>query len=180
LHRGPNSIGRDSSNDFPIDDAAVSSHHCEVVVTESMIRVRDLGSCNGTFLDGQPISEAVLEDGQVLRLGTVVLLVVLPAPDIAIPELPPAEFITATTLADGRPACLYHPVVAATRRCSHCQHTFCETCVHRLRLMRKKHHYFCPECSGECFRLGELPHKPDSIARKVWKNLRFIFGRKRR
>ena len=180
LRRGSNWIGREPSNDLTIDDPTVSGHHCEIVVTDLDVRIRDLGSSNGTFIDGQPVKGADLRQGQVLMLGRVELVLDLPAAYIAIPELAPVEVLRATTLADGTPACLFHPQVAATFHCARCHHTFCESCVHRLRLIKGKHHILCPECSGECAVLDAEEEKGDSVAEKVWKNLRFIFGRRRR
>jgi hypothetical protein len=178
LRRGSNWIGRESSNDLTIDDPTVSSHHCEIVVTELEVRIRDLNSSNGTFIDGEPVREADLRQGQVLRVGQVELLLDLPSAYIAIPELAPADVLRAATLEDGTPACLHHPQVAAAFHCARCGHTFCEQCVHRLRLIKGRHHILCPECSGECAVLDAEEDRGDSIARKVWKNLRFIFGRR--
>ena len=64
-------IGRVEDNTFEIAEASVSSHHCEVLLRGSDVLVRDLNSTNGTFINGQKISESVLKPGQVLRLGQV-------------------------------------------------------------------------------------------------------------
>jgi pSer/pThr/pTyr-binding forkhead associated (FHA) protein len=64
-------IGRVDDNTFAIAEASVSSHHCEVLLRGSDVLVRDLNSTNGTFINGQKISESVLKPGQVLRLGQV-------------------------------------------------------------------------------------------------------------
>lgn len=180
LRRGANRLGRDPANDLPINDPTVSGQHCEIIVGDTTIRIRDLDSCNGTFLDGQPVSEAEIQPGQSLRVGTVELHLEFPGGRIAVPAMAPPEVLQAVTLPDGSPACLHHPEVAATRQCTRCRYAFCERCVHRLRLMKGKFHFFCPECSGECTRLGEPEAQGESIARRVWKNLRFIFARRRR
>ena len=73
LREGANRIGRSSDNDFAIADASISSSHCVITVSDGSVRVNDLGSTNGTFIDGQPVQEAILLDGQTLRLGTVEL-----------------------------------------------------------------------------------------------------------
>ena len=66
-------IGRVEDNTFHIQDASVSSHHCEVHLRGPDILIRDLNSTNGTFINNEKISEAVLKPGQTLRLGQVEL-----------------------------------------------------------------------------------------------------------
>lgn len=66
-------IGSQAGNDLVIDDTTVSRFHCEVVLDESKIRVRDLGSRNGTVVDGVSIMSAFLRAGSLLRLGKTVL-----------------------------------------------------------------------------------------------------------
>jgi pSer/pThr/pTyr-binding forkhead associated (FHA) protein len=64
-------IGRVEDNTFPIVDTSVSSHHCEVLLRGNEVLVRDTGSTNGTFIEGEKISESVLKPGQVLRVGQI-------------------------------------------------------------------------------------------------------------
>jgi predicted component of type VI protein secretion system len=65
-------VGRVDDNTFPIPEASVSSHHCEVLLRGSDIVVRDLNSTNGTFINGHQVSgEAPLKPGQILRLGQI-------------------------------------------------------------------------------------------------------------
>jgi pSer/pThr/pTyr-binding forkhead associated (FHA) protein len=66
-------IGRVDDNTFPITEASVSSHHCEVMLRGSDVVVHDLDSTNGTFINGEKITEAVLKPGQILRLGQIEL-----------------------------------------------------------------------------------------------------------
>jgi pSer/pThr/pTyr-binding forkhead associated (FHA) protein len=67
-------IGRVDDNTFPIAEASVSSHHCEVFLRGNDVVVTDLNSTNGTFINGDKITgEAILKPGQVLRLGQVEL-----------------------------------------------------------------------------------------------------------
>ena len=54
-------IGRVDDNTFHIQDASVSSHHCEVHLRGAEILIRDLNSTNGTFINNDKISEAVLK-----------------------------------------------------------------------------------------------------------------------
>lgn len=64
-------IGRVEDNTFQIAEPSVSSHHCEVLLRGSDVVVRDLASTNGSFIDGEKITEAVLKPGQKLRLGQI-------------------------------------------------------------------------------------------------------------
>src|SRR5712675_2314039 len=64
-------IGRVEDNTFQIPEPSVSSHHCEVLLRGSDIVVRDLESTNGTFINGEKVTETVIKPGQVLRLGQI-------------------------------------------------------------------------------------------------------------
>ncbi len=66
-------VGRVEDNTLQIPDPSVSSHHAEILLRGTDILVRDLNSTNGTFLNGEKISEIVLQPGQVLRFGQVEL-----------------------------------------------------------------------------------------------------------
>lgn len=66
-------IGRVEDNMFQIAEASVSSHHCEVHLRGNEVLIRDLNSTNGTFINGEKITESVLKPGQTLRLGNVEL-----------------------------------------------------------------------------------------------------------
>src|SRR5690242_17954024 len=72
LMPGLNRLGRNPTNDFRVADASISSFHCEVNLNpDNSLSVRDLASTNGTFIDGNQVSEGRLRPGQTLRLGTV-------------------------------------------------------------------------------------------------------------
>jgi len=64
-------IGRLEDNALQIPEASVSSHHCELIQRGSDLVVKDLNSTNGTFINGEKVSEAALKPGQILRLGQV-------------------------------------------------------------------------------------------------------------
>jgi hypothetical protein len=66
-------VGRLEDNTLQIPDPSVSSHHAEILLRGTEILVRDLNSTNGTFVNGEKISETVLQPGQVLRFGQVEL-----------------------------------------------------------------------------------------------------------
>ncbi len=63
------SIGSHASNDLVLDDPTVSRFHSEVVVDRRGVRVRDLDSLNGTFVDGTRVVEGFLRSGSTLRVG---------------------------------------------------------------------------------------------------------------
>jgi len=63
LKSGTNRVGRLEENDLHLGDGSVSSHHCEIILEGPTVRVRDLGSTNGTFIDGRPITDSVLAPG---------------------------------------------------------------------------------------------------------------------
>ena len=74
-----------------IDLAGVSRRHACIRIDGHQASVKDLGSKNGTFLNGQPVREAVpLVDGDRIRLGSVVITFRIPPPpestDTVIPK----------------------------------------------------------------------------------------------
>lgn len=70
-------VGRALDNDIVINDAYVSSYHLEAWPQGGGMMVRDLGSRNGTFVDGQRITEQLLPLTAVLQLGPNVTLPVM-------------------------------------------------------------------------------------------------------
>ena len=64
-------VGRLEDNAFQISEPSVSSHHCELTQRGTELLVKDLNSTNGTFINGEKVSETVLKPGQVLRLGQI-------------------------------------------------------------------------------------------------------------
>lgn len=68
-------VGRIEGNSLRLDDPSVSSHHAEILLIGDQLHVRDLGSTNGTFLNGEPIADAALNPGDEVRFGAVVCMV---------------------------------------------------------------------------------------------------------
>ncbi|HEX4474685.1 MAG TPA: FHA domain-containing protein, partial [Polyangiaceae bacterium] len=64
-------IGKADDNELVLGDDTVSRHHCELVREGSAVRVRDLGSTNGTRVDGTRVTDALLSPGAVLKVGEV-------------------------------------------------------------------------------------------------------------
>lgn len=74
LQEGSTVIGRSASADITLPDTGISRKHVEVVRSGSRYIVRDLGSTNGTSVDGQQLSgahdEAELRDGSLISMGS--------------------------------------------------------------------------------------------------------------
>ena len=64
-------VGRVADNAFEIPEASVSSHHAELILRGTDVLVKDLNSTNGTFINGERITDGTLKSGQILRLGTI-------------------------------------------------------------------------------------------------------------
>lgn len=63
-------IGRSKSNDLVVDDSKTSRHHAKVVKDQlGRFEFQDLGSTNGSMLNGEPIWRSILTDGDVLTIG---------------------------------------------------------------------------------------------------------------
>ncbi|MEU8596360.1 FHA domain-containing protein [Streptomyces globisporus] len=63
-------IGRDAGNDLVIDDLVVSRHHAELrALADGTYEIVDLGSHNGTFLNGQPVARGPVGPGDIVGIG---------------------------------------------------------------------------------------------------------------
>jgi len=62
-------IGRCSDCDLYIPLMPISRRHCQLNHDEGVLKIRDLGSRNGTYLNGKRISEAVVEAGDYIKVG---------------------------------------------------------------------------------------------------------------
>ena len=62
-------IGRGAGVDISVEDVGVSRSHAEIVLGIPTV-IRDLGSTNGTSVDGRPIAEAPLHDGATITVGS--------------------------------------------------------------------------------------------------------------
>src|ERR1051326_7935991 len=120
LNLGVNRFGRVEGNDFQIEHPTISAKHCEVILGDNQLIVRDCGSTNGTFIDGQPIGEARLSAGQTLRIGDVELLVETTEVNVAIPKFDTPHQGSPVVLSDGRLVCPRHKQALATPQCTHC------------------------------------------------------------
>ena len=79
LDRPTVDIGRDSSNVVQLHDTEVSRRHAEILRADNTHTVTDLDSSNGTFVNGQRVSQHRLESGDHLQIGTTLMLFTRPA-----------------------------------------------------------------------------------------------------
>jgi hypothetical protein len=68
-------VGRASSNEIPLTDDRVSRHHGQVSSRQGTLVYTDLGSTNGSFVNGTRVREIVLGSGDVVRLGNSTLTI---------------------------------------------------------------------------------------------------------
>jgi hypothetical protein len=62
-------IGRASDNDVIVDDPMVSRHHCQLKLQHGAYGFTDLGSRNGSTVNGQTVSQIALGPGDLIRIG---------------------------------------------------------------------------------------------------------------
>lgn len=85
-------IGRREDCDLRIPLTEVSRKHCRLVIGGDNVRIEDLGSSNGTLVNGQRIQESTLNPGDYLQVGPVVFAVQVngePAESDIVPAVPP-------------------------------------------------------------------------------------------
>jgi hypothetical protein len=75
LNDGASEAGRNTSALVFLDDITVSRHHAEFNVTEGRLEVRDLGSTNGTYVNGKRADRADLHPGDEVIIGRFHLVV---------------------------------------------------------------------------------------------------------
>jgi two-component system, cell cycle response regulator len=73
LKRGEVLIGRSSQAQIQIDHESVSRKHAQVTIGETKAIAKDLGSTNGTYVNDEPVSERVLNDGDLIKVGRTIL-----------------------------------------------------------------------------------------------------------
>ncbi len=71
LYEGRNTIGSRPDCDIVLQDAQVSGHHLTILYRAGKYRFKDELSTNGTFVNGEMVDEGELQDGDILKIGTV-------------------------------------------------------------------------------------------------------------
>jgi serine/threonine protein kinase len=69
LKGGVNVLGRTADCEVVLKSQAVSKRHCQILIRGDQVTVEDLGSINGTLVNGQVIRRGVLKDGDILGVG---------------------------------------------------------------------------------------------------------------
>jgi hypothetical protein len=177
LKLGPNRFGRSDANDFQLEHPTISGVHCEVLLQEDRVTIRDCASRNGTFLDGKRVKEGLLKPGQTLRLGSVELLVESTDVIIAIPKFEVPRPAPPVVLADGSLVCPRHKDALAVYQCTHCREVLCVVCVHRLRRRGGKLLKLCPLCSHPCAPIGPEAKKRKSLLKILQETVKRPFNR---
>jgi len=86
-------VGRAVTSDVPIFDPTISRSHAQVTAQDAGVHVKDLGSSNGTFLNGSRITEAVAAPNDVVTFGKVAFYVrTVSAAPAAAPRPPSGGF----------------------------------------------------------------------------------------
>jgi Protein of unknown function (DUF3662)/Inner membrane component of T3SS, cytoplasmic domain len=67
-------LGRGTDCDLRLVDPGVSRHHSELRVEDGQVVLVDLGSTNGTFVNGQPVRRVALVDGTTVTLGRTTMI----------------------------------------------------------------------------------------------------------
>ena len=78
LESAATTIGRDASAQLSIPDRLMSRRHCAIEPAGEAFLLRDLGSSNGTYVNGMPVRERTLEHGDRIRAGDSILLFLAP------------------------------------------------------------------------------------------------------
>jgi signal transduction histidine kinase/pSer/pThr/pTyr-binding forkhead associated (FHA) protein len=79
-------IGRDPSSDVQLRDPGISRHHARLELRGDHYVLKDLGSANGTCVNGVRVSESSLRAGDQIRMGNTILAMGVPAPESTLVE----------------------------------------------------------------------------------------------
>lgn len=166
LRLGINRVGRDKDCEIQLPHASVSWFHAELALTTDGVHLHDNHSTNGTFLDGQPCTEAWLENGQRIRFGRVEAVLESAEVRVAIPQFDRAEPAppAPTVRADGRLMCARHPENPVTFRCTVCTEQMCNVCVKLIRLQKGRPHFLCRVCSHPAERLDAAAKRKNPLS----------------
>ncbi|HEY8669093.1 MAG TPA: ATPase, T2SS/T4P/T4SS family [Tepidisphaeraceae bacterium] len=85
LGRAPVTIGRHVGNLIILPDTMASRYHAVVEKVGGEFQLRDLGSRNGTLLNGRPVQSAILSPGDVIRIGECEMTFMLPGLEVLLP-----------------------------------------------------------------------------------------------
>lgn len=99
-------LGRRPGNDVVLEQAAVSGQHAVLTLQDGQLQIEDLGSTNGTYVNGAAVQRQLLADGDLLELGKFKIRVEIEAPA----HQPEAKIRVLTGAGSGRELLLNKPV----------------------------------------------------------------------
>ena len=78
-------VGRAPTCDLSVADPTISRRHAELIADEEQVTLRDLGSSNGTFVNGHKVAAATLEVDDLIAFGKVAfrLATYVPTPNVS-------------------------------------------------------------------------------------------------
>ena len=94
-------VGRSSDLDMVLVEEMVSRRHAQIEMREGVITIQDLGSTNGTFVNGEKIQSSALREGDRVLIGTSILKVVS-IKNVAAEKKPDLEGVAAKRAASSR------------------------------------------------------------------------------
>lgn len=100
LRAGVTTVGRAETSDICLEAQGISRHHATVTVKGGGVALRDEGSSNGTFVNGQRIQESPLKDGDIVNFGLqlrFVAVIQVPGESVGPPPLPGGDSSTGTS-----------------------------------------------------------------------------------
>jgi hypothetical protein len=101
-------------------------------------------------VNGDPVQEVRLLQGQTVALGDVELFVESTEANVSIPQYERPRPKPPVVLAEGGMICPRHSRAPATYKCTHCNEIMCSECVHVLRRKGGQPLFLCPLCSHKC------------------------------
>lgn len=93
LKPGANRLGRGRENEILVAHGRLSRAHARLDLTDGLVTLHDLGSSNGTLVQGERVKSAVLRDGDVFRCGDIEFRLAME------PEEPPGSTLTQAGIA---------------------------------------------------------------------------------
>mgnify|MGYP001346114932 CR=1 FL=1 len=151
LRPGTNLLGSSPASDFQIDHPSIEGIHCQLVVTDSGIQLKDVSSGKQTFINNIAVNQSILRSGDILQLGEVQAR---------------CETNGAHPANAEQRFCLNHLKSPARHHCPTCNTDFCDLCVDRLG-NRRGVAKLCRKCRTECDRLiREIPSESKPVFAK--------------
>lgn len=91
LEKDITTFGRKPDNDVPIDNQAISGHHGRIVKSGGDYFVEDLGSTNGTYVNGHKVKKHKLNSNDNIAIARHVLVFVVEPSGASAPSAPPPQ-----------------------------------------------------------------------------------------